>query len=96
MSVSYPQEQIDAFLRQKEQWVRTIGDNFRNSYTFTNGAMMGEWVSDPDNGSIANIRDHTLGILESTLHSQVMLETMAMHLQNISDSLAKIAGQEGS
>jgi len=40
--------------------------------------------------------DYTAGILESTLHSQVILETMAMHPQNISDSLAKIAGQEGS
>ncbi len=101
MSVSYLQEQIDAFLRQKNEWVRSVGANFQKTY---NEPQMGNRFLDgtgtapasPDNASIAKISDHTLGILESTLHSQVILETMAMHLQNISDSLAEIAGQKES
>ena len=58
MSVSYPQEQIDVFLRQKEEWVRSVGDHFQNSYTFLNGGVPGNAVLGcvPDNGSIANIR----------------------------------------
>ena len=47
-----------------------------------------------DNGALRNSRDYLGSIMESTLHTQRVLEVIEMHLHNISDSLEKISNPQ--